>query len=86
MMQSLRRKQQAEEERLRKNEKERQRKEEEARKEDEKARKKLEERARREAILEEYRLKKERDQAAEEVWIFLFELSLKRRARTLWDV
>ncbi len=70
MLQSLRRKQQAEENRLRKNDEERRRKAEEAKKEEEKARKKLEASARREAILEEYRLKKERDQAAEEVRTF----------------
>merc|ERR1712223_81716 len=66
MMQSLRRKQQAEENRLRKLEEERLKKEEEARKEDERIRKKEEEKARKEAILEQHRLKKEMDRAEEE--------------------
>merc|ERR1712083_1012291 len=63
MMQSLRRKQQAEENRLRKLEEERLKKEEEARKEDERIRKKEEEKARKEAILEQHKLKKEMDRA-----------------------
>merc|ERR1719266_2269123 len=66
MMQSLRRKQQAEENRLRKLEEERLKKEEEARKEDERIRKKEEEKARKEAILEQHKLKKEMDRAEEE--------------------
>ena len=67
MMQSLRRKQQGEENRLRKLEDERLKKEDEARKEDERNRKKEEEKARKEAILEQHKLKKEMDRAEEEV-------------------
>merc|ERR1712083_1991 len=63
MMQSLRRKQQAEENRLRKLEEERLKKEEEAMKEEERNRKKEEEKARKEAILEQHKLKKEMDRA-----------------------
>merc|ERR1711874_688257 len=66
MMQSLRRKQQGEENRLRKLEEERLKKEDEARKEDERNRKKEEEKARKEAILEQHKLKKEMDRAEEE--------------------
>lgn len=72
MMQSLRRKQQAEENRLRKLEEERLKREDEARKEEEKNRKKEEEKARRDAILEQHRLKKEMDKANEEVIMILF--------------
>merc|ERR1712223_21249 len=66
MMQSLRRKQQGEENRLRKLEEERLKKEEEAMKEEERNRKKEEERAKREAILAQHKLKKEMDRAEEE--------------------
>ncbi|CAB4064941.1 CAMSAP [Lepeophtheirus salmonis] len=59
MMQSLKRKQQSEETRIKKEEQARLRKAEDASKEEEKVRKKDEERARREAILEQHRLKKE---------------------------
>jgi len=66
MMQSLRRKQQGEENRLRKLEEERLKKEAEAAKEEERNRKKEEEKARKEAILEQHKLKKEMDRAEEE--------------------
>ena len=67
MLQSLRRKQQGEENRLRKLEEERLKKEAEAAKEEERNRKKEEEKARKEAILEQHKLKKEMDRAEEEV-------------------
>merc|ERR1712051_672641 len=66
MLQSLRRKQQGEENRLRKLEEERLKKEAEAAKEEERNRKKEEEKARKEAILEQHKLKKEMDRAEEE--------------------
>ena len=71
MLQSLRRKQQGEENRLRKLEEERLKKEAEAAKEEERNRKKEEEKARKEAILEQHKLKKEMDRAEEEV-IYIF--------------
>jgi len=66
MMQSLRRKQQAEENRIRQEEETRKKRELEAKREEEKARKKEEEKARKEAILEQFRLKKEMEKAEEE--------------------
>merc|ERR1712223_1081593 len=66
MMQSLWRKQQAEENRIRKLEEEKRKKEDEAKKEEERDFKKQEEKARREAILEQHKLKKAMDKAEEE--------------------
>ena len=66
MMQSLRRKQAAEENRLRQEDELRKRREAEAKAEEEKLRKKEEEKAKREAILEQYKLKKEQERLEEE--------------------
>lgn len=85
MMQSLRRKQQAEENRLRKLEEERLKREEEARKEEEKNRKKEEEKARRDAILEQHRLKKEMDKANEEVNILTYNMSHQNLSQ-FWSI
>jgi calmodulin-regulated spectrin-associated protein len=75
MMQSLRRKQEGEENRLRKLEDDRTKKDAEAKRDDERARKKEDERARREAILEQHKLKKEMDRAEEEV---LLKIGIKK--------
>ena len=66
MMQSLRRKQQAEENRIRRGEENREKDLEDKEREDEKMRKKEEERARRDAIFEQHKLKKEMEKQAEE--------------------
>ena len=67
MMQSLRRKQEAEENRIRLDAEARLKREEEAKKEEEKLRKKEEEKLRREAILEQFKMKKELEKMEEEV-------------------
>ena len=72
MMQSLRRKQEAEENRIRLDAEARLKKEEEAKKEEEKLRKKEEERLRREAILEQFKMKKELEKMEEEVNLYHF--------------
>ena len=66
MLQSLRRKQQAEENRIRLEEQSRKRREEDAKRDEEKARKKEEEKARKEAILEQFKVKREMEKAEEE--------------------
>merc|ERR1719422_2777508 len=66
MMQSLRRKQEAEENRIRLDAEARLKREEEAKKEEEKLRKKEEEKLRREAILEQFKMKKELEKMEEE--------------------
>merc|ERR1719296_41941 len=66
MMQSLRRKQQAEENRIKREEEARRRREEEAVKTEEVERKKEEDRKRKEAILEQHKIKKEMEKAEEE--------------------
>ena len=66
MLQSLRRKQAAEDARLRKEDDARMRREEESKREEERARRKEEEKAKRDAILEQHRLKKEMEKLAEE--------------------
>ena len=70
MMQSLRRKQQAEENKSRIDAEARRKREEEAMKEEEKLRKKEEERLRKEAILEQFKMKKEMEKCEEEVGSF----------------
>ena len=67
MMQSLRRKQQAEENKTRIDADARRKREEESRKEEDKLRKKEEEKTRREAILEQFKMKKEMEKMEEEV-------------------
>ena len=67
MMQSLRRKQQAEENKIRADAEARLKREEDARKEEEKTRKREDEKARREAILEQFKMKKEVEKMEEEV-------------------
>jgi len=66
MMQSLRRKQEAEENRIRLDAEARLKREEEAKKEEDKLRKKEEEKLRREAILEQFKMKKELEKMEEE--------------------
>ena len=66
MMQSLRRKQQAEENRIKREEEGRLKREEEAMKQEEVERKKEEEKRRKEAILEQHKIKKEMEKAEEE--------------------
>jgi hypothetical protein len=67
MMQSLRRQQQAEENKSRLDAEARRKREEEATKEEEKSRKKEEERLRKEAILEQFKMKKEMEKMEEKV-------------------
>ena len=67
MMQSLRRKQQAEENRIKAEDESRKRREDEKEKEEEKMRKKEEEKMRRDTILEQHRLKKDQEKAEDEV-------------------
>lgn len=67
MMQSLRRKQQAEENRIRREEEAKMKEIEERLREEEKVRKKEEEKARRDAILEQHRLKKEAEKMQDQV-------------------
>ena len=67
MMQSLRRKQQAEENKIRIDAEARRKREDEAKKEEEKLRKKEEEKMRREAILGQFKMKKEMEKMEEEV-------------------
>ena len=71
MMQSLRRKQQAEENKIRMDAEARRKREEEALIEEEKSRKKEEERIRKEAILEQFKLKKEMEKREEAVWFLV---------------
>ena len=81
-MQSLRRKQQAEENKIRIDAEGRRKKEEEARKDEEKLKKKEEEKTRREAILEQFKMKKEMEKMEQEVCVYakVIELEFSKTA------